>query len=107
MFDLQNHRGFYGLNIEPAGLFGIKTAQIGNPVIFCSELDVMLFPTFIYRIHFKAAGNHESEVAADIAFLLDKPAPLYFALSEMRCQFIAFNAIKRKVLLKISDQVFY
>ena len=93
MFDLEDNRWLDGFDVQKAGLFIIEAGQIGGPVVFDGELDIMFFSRLVCRVQFKTTGNDKSEMPGDIAGLKNILATFDAPLCEMLEYFVPFLAI--------------
>jgi len=96
MFDLENHGRLDRLYIKETRRLIVEAGQIGGPVIFNGELDIMFFAILVGRIQSEAAFNDISEMPADISGLKDILPALYFSFSKKGGNIFPLPAIERR-----------
>ena len=101
---LQNNRLFNGFNIKKTWFAGMKTADVCNPVVFCSKLNNMFIAFFVGTIHFEASRRNECVMPANITFLEDELLSPYFSFDNPFGQDFPFLAIQGKILIKIRNE---
>src|SRR5882724_4476353 len=85
----------------------MKTANVRNPFIFRSELNVVLFSTCIYAIHFETTGNYKTVVSANVTFLQNKLLSFDIFFNHTISQFFLLLVVKWKVIVKIRYEFVY
>lgn len=71
-FDKQDVAWLDRLDKKFAGLVGIETADVGNPVILGYKLEVMLFARLIDCIYFETTVQHKAVLSTNLTILQEE-----------------------------------